>query len=146
MALTLPEIWTRARYIAVAVILVALLLPTALVTSVSADERDETIQAIAREFDVLRTEIDGTDGLPQGPKTSLRAKADAAQTVLIALLLPAVQSAREAARNDAMVIGILIALQQENQVLSDRFRYDGTAIHEQAAAIQRYVIENAWPT
>ncbi len=148
MALILPKIWTRARYMAVAVILAALLLPMALTTPVSADERDDTNHAIMRAFDVLRTAIDDTEGLPHGPKTSLLAKADAAE---IALLLPAVQSAREAARreqarNGVVVIRILIALQQENRILSDIFGYDGDAIDLQAAAIQRYVIENAWPT
>lgn len=146
MALPHPDIWTQARYTAVAVILVALLLPTALTKSVSADDQDETNQAIARGFDVLQTEIERIEGLPPGPKTSLLAKADAAETVLIALLLPAVQSARETARNDVVVIPILIALQQENQILSARFGYDGGAIDEQAERIKRYVLENAWPT
>lgn len=142
MALTLPEIWTRARYTAVVVILVVLLLPTALTRPISADEQDETNQAIAREFDVLRTAIDETAGLPPRAKTSLQVKVDAAE---IALLLPAVQVAREASRNGAAAVQILTALQQHNHAISDELGYDGDAIDAQAETIKRYVLTNAWP-
>jgi hypothetical protein len=142
MTLTRQQIRPLPRATMLAVTLVALLLPAILAAPVSADGQEDTNQAIAREFDVLRGDIDSTQGLAEGPKTSLLAKVDAAE----ALLLPAVQAARESARDDVSPITILTALQQQNWVLSDTLGYDGGAIDQQAATIKRYVLTNAWPT
>lgn len=147
MALTLPQLQLRSRRRAVTLVrmLVALLLFTFITTAPVSAERVEEPDpaAITAAFDELRTAIEDTHGLPQGPKTAFLAKVDAAE---IALLLPAVQSAREAARNEQAAVQILTALQQQNQVLSDRLGYDGRTIDAQAEAIKRYVFANAWPS
>lgn len=133
----------RRRAATLVRMLVALLLFTVIIAPVSAERGEEPDPAaIAAAFDMLRTVIADTHGLPQGPETAFLAKADAAQ---IALLLPAVQSAREAARNEQAAVQILTSLQQQNQVLSYRLGYDGRAIDAQAADIKRYVFTDAWP-
>lgn len=144
MFLTDTPVGPRLRSMTLALTLVALLAIPALTAPVSADRGEEPDpERVLAAFDELRAAIEGTEGLPQGPKTAFLAKVDAAE---IALLLPAVQAAREAARNEAAAVHILTALQQHNHALSTRLGYDGGAIDEQAATIKMYILMNAWPT
>jgi len=121
----------------------ALLLAPGLAAPVSADRVEEPDPDLTALFDELRAEIASTEELPDGPRTSLLAKVDAAE---VALLLPAVQSVREAARNQQAAVRVLTALQHQNQVLSNRFGYEGGEIDRRAQAITRYVIDQAWPS
>lgn len=126
---------------------VAFLLFTSITAPVGAERVQEPDPAVVTAaLDNLRAAIavieqDGT--LPHGPANALLAKVDAAK---VALLLPAIQSAREAARNEQAAVHILTALQQQNQVFSDRFGYDGDGIDRQAETIKRYVLDDAWPS
>lgn len=133
----------RLRSPTFALFLVTLLALPVLIAPVNAERVEEPDrERVIGAFDELRTEIGRTEGLPEGPKAAFLAEADAAQ---IALLLRAVQAAREAARNEAAAVQILTALQQHNRALSDTLGYDGDAIDRQAETIKRYVLTNDWP-
>jgi hypothetical protein len=157
MILTNVLLWPRLRPLILALTLVSLLTAPTLTTSVSAQGRNDLhlTDCPGKEFlsegrgdvdwddlfAVLRDDIERS--VPAPYDTPLLAQADAAQ---IALLLPAVQAAREAARNQCAAVHILTALQQHNQTLSARLGYDGAAIDQSADEIKRYIFGQAWPT
>ena len=93
-------------------------LPTVRASPTDAQGREE--EGLQRAFDELRADI--VLYVPEQLQPAFLAEADAA---LIALLLPAVQAAREAARSDeCAAVRILRALRRQNRVAADTFKHD----------------------
>ncbi len=91
-------------------------LPMVFVSPASAKEREEEV--LQRAFDELLAGI--ATYVPERLQSAFLAKVDSAN----ALLLPAVQSAREAPRKACAAVRILKALRHQNQVAADTAPHD----------------------
>jgi hypothetical protein len=133
MLLTGTPTWTPRRVVALALAVVVLFIPMVLTATTRAGDHEETDTRQA--FAALRAQIH--EDVPETHQRSLLAKVDAAE---VALLLPAIQAAREASRSASAPVHILDALRQQNQVLSSRLGYDPQEIDRIAARLQASII------